>query len=98
MKKILLVLLFVVAAVQVSVAKPQVTIQVSGAVSGNIVIELDPDKAPITVANFVSYIQSGFYDGLIFHRVINDFMVQGGGFDTSLVQKNAGGIYCQRKL
>ena len=46
-----------------------------------------PDKAPATVANFVEYAQSGHYDGTIFHRVINNFMVQGGGFDTDMGQK-----------
>lgn len=54
---------------------------------GDIVLELYPEKAPITVANFLSYVEKGFYDGVIFHRVINDFMVQGGGFDTSMKQK-----------
>lgn len=54
---------------------------------GVIVLELYPDKAPKTVANFLDYVQSGFYDGTIFHRVIPGFVIQGGGFDASLVQK-----------
>ncbi len=54
---------------------------------GNIEIELYSDKAPITVENFISYVESGFYDGLIFHRVIPGFMVQGGGFDREMNQK-----------
>ena len=54
---------------------------------GDMTLELDADKAPATVANFVEYAQSGHYDGTIFHRVINDFMVQGGGFDTDMRQK-----------
>lgn len=54
---------------------------------GDITIELNAEKAPITVANFLSYVEKGFYDGVIFHRVINDFMIQGGGFDTSMKQK-----------
>lgn len=54
---------------------------------GEITLELDADKAPITVANFLQYVESGFYDGLIFHRVIDDFMIQGGGFDTDMKQK-----------
>jgi peptidyl-prolyl cis-trans isomerase B (cyclophilin B) len=54
---------------------------------GDMTLELDADKAPDTVANFVEYAQSGHYDGTIFHRVINDFMVQGGGFDTDMGQK-----------
>lgn len=54
---------------------------------GEITIELDAEKAPITVANFLQYVESGFYDGLIFHRVIDDFMIQGGGFDVDMKQK-----------
>jgi len=54
---------------------------------GDMTLELDADKAPATVANFVEYAQSGHYDGTIFHRVINNFMVQGGGFDTEMRQK-----------
>jgi peptidyl-prolyl cis-trans isomerase B (cyclophilin B) len=55
---------------------------------GDITIELNAEKAPITVANFLQYVDSGFYDSTIFHRVINGFMVQGGGFDTSMTQKS----------
>ncbi len=54
---------------------------------GDITIELNAEKAPITVANFLSYVEKGFYDGVIFHRVINDFMIQGRGFDTNMKQK-----------
>ena len=54
---------------------------------GDMTLELDADKAPATVANFVEYAQSGNYDGTIFHRVINNFMVQGGGFDTDMRQR-----------
>ena len=54
---------------------------------GTITITLAPDKAPVTVQNFLAYVQDGFYNGLIFHRVIKDFMIQGGGFDVSLTQK-----------
>ena len=54
---------------------------------GDMTLELDADKAPATVANFVEYAQSGHYDGTIFHRVINNFMVQGGGFDIDMRQK-----------
>lgn len=53
---------------------------------GDIVIELFPAKAPTTVANFLQYVNSGAYDGTIFHRVINGFMVQGGGFDADMRQ------------
>lgn len=54
---------------------------------GVIGIELDHDKAPKTAANFEQYVKDGFYDGTIFHRVINDFMIQGGGFDADMHQK-----------
>ena len=50
---------------------------------GDFTIELEPDKAPQTVANFIEYVRAGHYDGLIFHRVIKAFMVQGGGFDRN---------------
>ncbi len=54
---------------------------------GDIVIELDEDKAPITVANFLQYVEEGFYDGTIFHRVINKFMIQGGGLTADMQRK-----------
>lgn len=54
---------------------------------GDITLELNADKAPITVANFLQYVESGFYDGVVFHRVIDGFMVQGGGFDVNMKQK-----------
>jgi peptidyl-prolyl cis-trans isomerase B (cyclophilin B) len=54
---------------------------------GDITLELDAEKAPKTVANFLKYAEKGFYDGTIFHRVIDGFMVQGGGFMPDLIQK-----------
>jgi peptidyl-prolyl cis-trans isomerase A (cyclophilin A) len=54
---------------------------------GEIVLELDREKAPRTVDNFIQYVRSGHYDGTIFHRVIDNFMIQGGGFDTRFAQK-----------
>ena len=57
---------------------------------GPITIALDADKAPKTVANFVDYVKSGHYDGTIFHRVINGFMIQGGGFAPGMKQKPTG--------
>ncbi len=60
---------------------------------GDIVIELDAEKAPVTVANFLSYVNQKHYDGTIFHRVIDGFMIQGGGFaldGTKLVEKESG--------
>jgi len=56
---------------------------------GDITLELNLEKAPVSVANFLQYVDNGFYDGTIFHRVINNFMIQGGGFDTSMNQKPA---------
>jgi len=64
--------------------KPQVTIDTS---KGTIVLELYPDDAPKTVANFLNYARWGHYNGTIFHRVIPDFMIQGGGFTPEMKQK-----------
>jgi len=54
---------------------------------GEIIIQLNAEKAPVSSANFLTYVNEGFYNGTIFHRVIPDFMAQGGGFDTSFNQK-----------
>lgn len=64
---------------------PQVELKTS---QGNIVIELYADKAPKTVANFLQYVKDGFYGGTIFHRVIDGFMIQGGGFDRDMREKS----------
>ena len=63
---------------------PRVTLETS---LGNIVLELNPEKAPRTVANFVQYVQQGHYAGTVFHRVIPNFMIQGGGFTPAMQQK-----------
>jgi peptidyl-prolyl cis-trans isomerase A (cyclophilin A) len=65
-------------------ANPQVVMKTS---KGDITIELDADKAPLTVKNFLSYVDEKFYDGTIFHRVIKGFMIQGGGFTADMHQK-----------
>jgi peptidyl-prolyl cis-trans isomerase B (cyclophilin B) len=65
-------------------ANPVVALETS---LGTITITLFQDKAPISVRNFLSYVKEGFYDGLIFHRVISSFMIQGGGMDASMVSK-----------
>lgn len=65
-------------------ARPQVRLDTS---YGPIVVELDPQAAPATVANFLQYVKDGFYKGTIFHRVIQGFMIQGGGLTTDLVEK-----------
>ena len=64
--------------------KNMVTLQTN---KGDIVLELDAEKAPKTVANFLEYAKAGFYDGTIFHRVIPGFMIQGGGFTEQMKQK-----------
>jgi peptidyl-prolyl cis-trans isomerase A (cyclophilin A) len=58
---------------------------------GDIKVELDSEKAPITVENFLAYLDDGFFQGTIFHRVIPGFMIQGGGFDQEMVRKDARG-------
>lgn len=63
---------------------PRVKLQTS---QGDMVIELNAEKAPKTVDNFLTYVKEGFYDGTVFHRVINNFMIQGGGFDADMKQK-----------
>jgi len=55
--------------------------------NGEIVLELDEEKAPGTVANFLEYVDAGFYNGAVFHRVIDGFMIQGGGFEPGMKQK-----------
>lgn len=77
------------AALSVSLvtwAAPTVEMQTT---MGKMVIELDAEKAPKTVDNFVRYVNEGFYDGTIFHRVIPGFMIQGGGFTPAMEQKSA---------
>lgn len=64
--------------------KPVVLLETS---LGNIKVALDPDKAPISVKNFLAYAKEGHYDGLIFHRVIRNFMIQGGGFTKDMREK-----------
>ena len=65
-------------------ANPKVKLQTN---YGDILIELNAEKAPKTVENFVTYVKDGFFDGTIFHRVINNFMIQGGGFEPGMKQK-----------
>ncbi len=65
-------------------AAPRVALETN---HGTIVLELDQEKAPITVANFLQYAERGWYDGTIFHRVMDSFMIQGGGFTPDMQQK-----------
>lgn len=76
------------APAKTEVAKnPKVKIKTS---MGDIVVELNSEKAPITVENFLSYVKKKHYDGTVFHRVMDGFMIQGGGFDEKLVEKATG--------
>jgi cyclophilin family peptidyl-prolyl cis-trans isomerase len=72
------------AATPAAADNPQVLMQTS---MGELVIELYPQQAPISVANFLQYVDDGFYDGTIFHRVIDGFMIQGGGFTPEFEKK-----------
>lgn len=72
------------ASVKTAATNPQVSVKTS---MGEIVIELYPEKAPATVKNFLTYAQAGFYNGTIFHRVMRNFMIQGGGMTKDMKQK-----------
>ncbi len=76
--------MFSVATSALAQAAPRVRFATS---AGDFVVEVYPDKAPKTVTNFLQYVRDKHYDGTIFHRVIENFMIQGGGFDASYVQK-----------
>jgi len=75
-----------IAAENLSTGEKPVTVRMQTNM-GTIVLELDSEKAPATVENFVDYAKSGFYDGTVFHRVIPGFMIQGGGFEPGMNQK-----------
>lgn len=75
------------ASAEAAADKPQVVLDTS---EGKITIELEPEKAPITVENFLKYVDEGYYDNLIFHRVIPRFMIQGGGFSDKMEEKSKG--------
>ena len=84
------ILLFLIAATfgcgSALAQNPQVELKTS---QGTIVIELYPAKAPKTVANFLQYVKDGYYNGTVFHRVMDGFMIQGGGFDRDMREKTA---------
>lgn len=84
MKRLLTALALLAFAGLAGAANPVVEVHTN---RGVITLELDAEKAPVTVENFISYAGSGFYEGTIFHRVIDGFMIQGGGFDQDLRQK-----------
>jgi peptidyl-prolyl cis-trans isomerase A (cyclophilin A) len=86
MRKIFAIFIFISSLVcsSLAIAGPKVEFKTN---VGSFVVELDSVKAPKTTANFLNYVNSGFYNGTIFHRVIDGFMIQGGGFTADLVQK-----------
>jgi cyclophilin family peptidyl-prolyl cis-trans isomerase len=84
LRKLLFALALLAAACPALAADPRVELKTN---RGVIVLELYPDKAPKTVANFLQYVKDGHYNGTTFHRVIDGFMIQGGGFDKDMRQK-----------
>jgi peptidyl-prolyl cis-trans isomerase A (cyclophilin A) len=84
MRTIFVVLSMMLFACTAGAKNPQVVLDTS---LGKIVLELDQDKAPISTKNFLQYVDAGHYNGTVFHRVIADFMIQGGGFTADLKQK-----------
>ena len=87
MRKLFASIVFIASTLlsQAAVAGPKVEFTTT---MGNFVVELDDVKAPKSTANFLNYVKSGFYNGTIFHRVIDGFMIQGGGFTPDLTQKS----------
>ena len=85
MRIFLLIVLLAISSAVMAQDNPVVVMETS---KGTIKIELWADKAPITVANFLRYVDNDFFDGLVFHRVIPGFMIQGGGFTSDMVQKS----------
>nr|WP_314899798.1 peptidylprolyl isomerase [uncultured Deefgea sp.] len=84
MKRLIIAAALALSSLTAFAANPQVELNTS---KGKIVVELYPEAAPLTVANFLQYVESKHYDGTIFHRVIPGFMTQGGGFNAQMEQK-----------
>jgi peptidyl-prolyl cis-trans isomerase A (cyclophilin A) len=84
MKKLLVLLSAFCLPLSALAANPQIELKTS---QGAIVLELDAEKAPKTTENFLQYVKDGAYNGTIFHRVIDNFMIQGGGFDAGMKEK-----------
>lgn len=87
MKKMSVFMISLLISMNVFAANPKITIKTS---MGDIEAELFEDKAPVSVKNFLEYVKNGHYKGTVFHRVINNFMIQGGGFDKDLKEKSTG--------
>ncbi|MCP3674219.1 MAG: peptidylprolyl isomerase A [Gammaproteobacteria bacterium] len=86
LRTILIIFIFI-ASIGVTQAAPKAIIKIETSL-GNIIVELDHQRAPATVKNFLYYTKKKFYNGTIFHRVIPNFMIQGGGFDVGLSKKS----------
>lgn len=86
MKKLFLLVIFLLWSLTGFAANPVVEMKTS---MGVIALELDAEKAPKTVANFLQYLREGFYNGTTFHRVIDGFMIQGGGYEAGMREKSA---------
>ncbi|MDR4518759.1 MAG: peptidylprolyl isomerase [Nitrosomonas sp.] len=84
LSQFLIFILLIFCSISSHAANPQVLMKTN---LGTVTLELYPDKAPKTVENFLQYVEAGFYNNTIFHRVIPNFMAQGGGFDTTFNQK-----------
>ncbi|RPJ75360.1 MAG: peptidyl-prolyl cis-trans isomerase [Alphaproteobacteria bacterium] len=87
MKNLLVITISLLLSASAFAANPKIIIKTN---MGEIEAELYEDKAPVTVKNFLSYVKKGHYKETIFHRVINNFMIQGGGFDKDLKEKSTG--------
>lgn len=87
MKNLSAIIISLLISASAIAANPKIVIKTN---MGEMEAELYEDKAPITVKNFLEYVKKGHYKGTVFHRVINNFMIQGGGFDKDLKEKNTG--------
>jgi peptidyl-prolyl cis-trans isomerase A (cyclophilin A) len=85
MKQLIALLSALCLSLPAFASNPQVELKTN---QGTIVLELDAEKAPKTVENFIQYVKDGFYNGTVFHRVIDNFMIQGGGFTPDMKQKD----------
>jgi len=85
MKRLVIVLMFLAVSTGIFAAQNPVVVMKTS--MGEVEIELFQDKAPLTVANFLKYADKGFYNGTIFHRVMGNFMIQGGGFTPGMIEK-----------